>query len=84
MSLAKTGSFRLALISARKPRAGASAHSRAIRRKLSLRRHLPRFPVPPGQYAANDICQTCHQEIWEKHFAGTPHSALLKGDQHGC
>ncbi len=38
----------------------------------------------PGQYADTNICQTCHQEIWEKHFSGTPHSALLKGDQHGC
>ena len=26
-----------------------------------------------GQYAPNDICQTCHQEVWDKHFAGTPH-----------
>jgi DmsE family decaheme c-type cytochrome len=39
---------------------------------------------PGGQYAANEICQGCHQEIWEKHFASTPHAALLKGDQHGC
>src|SRR5690242_6710670 len=37
-----------------------------------------------GQYAATDVCQTCHQEVWDKHFAGTPHAALLKGDQHGC
>jgi len=37
-----------------------------------------------GQYAETDICKTCHQEIWEKHFASTPHSTLLKGDQHGC
>ena len=37
-----------------------------------------------GQYAANDVCKTCHQDIWDKHFAGTPHSALLKGKQHGC
>src|SRR5215472_121524 len=37
-----------------------------------------------SQYADTDVCKTCHQEIWEKHFAGTPHSALLKGDQHGC
>jgi DmsE family decaheme c-type cytochrome len=37
-----------------------------------------------GQYAATDVCQGCHQEIWEKHFAGTPHSALLKGNEHGC
>ena len=38
----------------------------------------------PSQYAETDVCKTCHEEIWEKHFAGTPHSALLKGDQHGC
>ena len=38
----------------------------------------------PGQYAETDVCKTCHQEIWDKHFAGTPHSVLLKGDQHGC
>ena len=37
-----------------------------------------------GQYAAIDACETCHQDIWEKHFADTPHRALLKGDQHGC
>jgi len=37
-----------------------------------------------GQYAETDVCQTCHQEVWDKHFAGTPHAALLKGDQHGC
>src|SRR5271165_6823556 len=37
-----------------------------------------------GQYAETDICKTCHQEVWEKHFAGTPHAALLKGSQHGC
>lgn len=39
---------------------------------------------PSGQYADNSVCQTCHQDIWEKHFAATPHSALLKGSQHGC
>ena len=22
--------------------------------------------------------------MWDKHFANTPHAALLKGDQHGC
>jgi len=37
-----------------------------------------------GQYAATDVCQTCHQEVWDKHFANTPHAALLKGDLHGC
>jgi DmsE family decaheme c-type cytochrome len=37
-----------------------------------------------GQYADNDACEFCHHDIWEKHFIGTPHSALLKGEQHGC
>ena len=37
-----------------------------------------------GQFAETDICKTCHQEVWDKHFAGTPHATLLKGDQHGC
>jgi DmsE family decaheme c-type cytochrome len=41
-------------------------------------------PSPGGTYAETDICKTCHQEVWDKHFANTPHSALLKGDQHGC
>ncbi|MDR3749758.1 MAG: DmsE family decaheme c-type cytochrome [Acidobacteriota bacterium] len=42
-------------------------------------------PLPTGgQYADNNICQTCHQEVWDRHFANTPHSALLKGEQHGC
>ena len=37
-----------------------------------------------GQYAPNDVCQTCHQEVWDKHFYNTPHSALLKNGEHGC
>ena len=37
-----------------------------------------------GQYADIDVCKTCHEEVWDKHFAGTPHAALLKGGQHGC
>jgi DmsE family decaheme c-type cytochrome len=43
------------------------------------------LPGPTGgQYADTDICKTCHQEVWDKHFANTPHAALLKGEQHGC
>ena len=37
-----------------------------------------------GAYASDDVCQTCHQELWEKHFQSTPHRALLSGGQHGC
>jgi DmsE family decaheme c-type cytochrome len=43
---------------------------------------LPGTTASP--YADTEICKTCHQEVWDKHFANTPHSALLKGDQHGC
>src|SRR5262245_30021989 len=25
-----------------------------------------------GQYAETDVCKTCHEEVWEKHFANTP------------
>src|SRR3974377_303218 len=35
-------------------------------------------------YASDDVCQSCHQELWEKHFQSTPHRALLSGGQHGC
>ncbi len=37
-----------------------------------------------GVYADNEVCKTCHEEVWTKHFANTPHSTLLKGNQHGC
>jgi len=40
--------------------------------------------APDSVYASDDICQLCHSELWEKHFASTPHRALLSGDQHGC
>lgn len=37
-----------------------------------------------GQYASDEVCQTCHSELWEKHFSNTPHRALLAGKEHGC
>jgi len=37
-----------------------------------------------GAYASDDVCQTCHQEVWDKHFQNTPHRALLTGGRHGC
>jgi len=43
------------------------------------------LPGPAGEkYADIDACKACHQEVWDKHFADTPHRTLLKGDQHGC
>ena len=40
--------------------------------------------TPASSYASNDVCQTCHQDVWNKHFENTPHRALLSGGQHGC
>src|SRR5271157_1066851 len=44
----------------------------------------PASPSPSEAYASDDICQLCHQDLWEKHFQNTPHRALLSGGQHGC
>lgn len=35
-------------------------------------------------YVGSDTCKTCHAEVYEKHFANTPHAVLLKDDKHGC
>ena len=40
--------------------------------------------VPGATYVGADTCKGCHDEIYAKHFDGTPHFALLKGGQHGC
>lgn len=41
--------------------------------------------TPPGaQYVGADTCKTCHEEIYTKHFEGTPHFTLTKGGAHGC
>ena len=59
----------------------APAQQRASDSKPQAAAALP--SATGGQYAETDICKTCHQEVWDKHFANTPHSALLKGDRHG-
>lgn len=42
--------------------------------------------IPAGAtFVGSDTCQGCHQEIYDKHFVGTPHYALLKQQgKHGC
>ena len=42
--------------------------------------------TPPGAtYVGSDTCKGCHEEVYTKHFAGTPHFALLKRQgKHGC
>ncbi len=45
----------------------------------------PGGPPPNATYVGADTCKTCHEDIYTKHFAGTPHYALLKKEgKHGC
>jgi DmsE family decaheme c-type cytochrome len=41
-------------------------------------------PATGAQYVGADTCKGCHEEIFTKHFAGTPHYALIKQGKHGC
>lgn len=84
MSLAKTGSFQLAfiLLATLALVPGTFASDPGKTQPPQAAAALPDSSA--GQYAAIDACKTCHEEIWEKHFAGTPHGALLKGGEHGC
>ena len=40
--------------------------------------------MPRAKYGGADTCKGCHDELYAKHFDGTPHFALLKEDEHGC
>lgn len=41
--------------------------------------------IPGATYVGSDTCKGCHEEIYSKHFEGTPHYALLKEEgRHGC
>lgn len=41
-------------------------------------------PTEGSKYVGADTCKTCHEAIFEKNFANTPHAALLKDGKHGC
>jgi predicted CXXCH cytochrome family protein len=45
-------------------------------------------PNPPmataAQYAGSDACMTCHEDVYKKQFAGTPHSQTTKKNGNGC
>lgn len=84
MSSAKTGRFQLAfmLLATLALVSGTFASDPAKTQPPQASAALPDSSA--SQYAAIDVCKTCHEEIWEKHFAGTPHAALLKGGEHGC
>jgi hypothetical protein len=44
----------------------------------------PPGAVPGATYVGSDTCKNCHDEIYSKHFEGTPHVGLLKEGGHGC
>ncbi len=41
-------------------------------------------PASSAQYVGSDTCKTCHEDIYTKHFAGTPHYTLIQQGKHGC
>jgi DmsE family decaheme c-type cytochrome len=44
----------------------------------------PASPPMAAQYAGTDVCMACHDEVYRKHFEGTPHFQTAKKDGHGC
>lgn len=41
-------------------------------------------PTIGSKYVGSDTCKTCHEDLYNKSFANTPHAALLKEGKHGC
>ncbi|MFI5113388.1 MAG: DmsE family decaheme c-type cytochrome [Terriglobales bacterium] len=37
-----------------------------------------------AQYAGTDVCMACHDEVYRKHFEGTPHFQTTLKNGHGC
>ena len=37
-----------------------------------------------AHYVGSDTCKQCHEDIYTKHFAGTPHYSLITQGKHGC
>ena len=61
------------------------ARQEEVRRGSRLRKPQPQFRVRRlGSTPRLTFARRATRKIWEKHFAGTPHAALLKGGQHGC
>jgi DmsE family decaheme c-type cytochrome len=44
----------------------------------------PAAPAADSDYAGTDTCKTCHQDIYEKGFARTPHFKTTLNNGHGC
>jgi len=41
-------------------------------------------PSGAAQYAGSDVCLSCHEDVYKKHFEGTPHFQTTQKDGHGC
>src|SRR5579864_2127002 len=39
---------------------------------------------PTAKYVGADVCKTCHEEIYKKHFELTPHFQTTLEGGHGC
>ena len=37
-----------------------------------------------SQYAGSETCKTCHEDVYKKEFASTPHFKTTLKDGHGC
>lgn len=44
----------------------------------------PAMPQGAAQYAGSDTCKTCHEDIYKKEFAATPHFKTTLQGGHGC
>ena len=40
--------------------------------------------VSASQYVGSDTCMGCHEDVYKKEFATTPHFQTTKKDGHGC
>ncbi len=41
-------------------------------------------PSGAAQYAGSDVCLSCHEDVYKKHFEGTPHFQTTQKNGHGC
>jgi DmsE family decaheme c-type cytochrome len=51
---------------------------------LAAEKHEQRKPADAAQYAGSDVCMTCHEDVYKKQFADTPHFQTTKKDGQGC
>jgi DmsE family decaheme c-type cytochrome len=66
------------------PRRTEHDHPQSKQQDTSAANALLPGEVPGATFVGADTCKTCHEDIYTKHFEGTPHYALLKEQKHGC